>query len=160
MIVTITHYIFNLIITKYDSTQKFMNKVDELRAVSSHMLGATGVYVLKDDLDHLKLTRGEDGVVISHSHGIPTLALQTEGCDLLGKCDAITVDMNGIDLLRQAIGSSPGRNDGTTRPALHIVVIMVKESTFVDQVVTVVVDIEEDCTKNGGCSSKMVCDDS
>ncbi|GJX53264.1 hypothetical protein Tco_0281633 [Tanacetum coccineum] len=47
------------------STQKFMNKVDELRAVSSHMLGATGVYVLKDDLDHLKLTRGEDGVVVT-----------------------------------------------------------------------------------------------
>ncbi|GKC48001.1 hypothetical protein Tco_1065723 [Tanacetum coccineum] len=32
------------------------------------------------------------------------------------KRDAITVDMNAIALLRQAIGLSPGRNDGTTRP--------------------------------------------
>ncbi|GKD47137.1 hypothetical protein Tco_1271782, partial [Tanacetum coccineum] len=33
-----------------------------------------------------------------------------------GKCDAITVDINAIALFRQAIGSSPGRNDGTTSP--------------------------------------------
>nr|GEW41158.1 hypothetical protein [Tanacetum cinerariifolium] len=32
------------------------------------------------------------------------------------KRDAITVDMNAIALLRQAIGSSPGRNNRTTRP--------------------------------------------
>ncbi|GJS81406.1 hypothetical protein Tco_0747947 [Tanacetum coccineum] len=32
-----------------------------------------------------------------------------------GKCDAITVYMNAIALFRQAIGSSPGRNDGTAR---------------------------------------------
>ncbi|GKB75333.1 hypothetical protein Tco_0942228 [Tanacetum coccineum] len=34
------------------------------------------------------------------------------------------------------------------------------ESTFVDQVVKAVVDIEDDYTENDECSSKMVCDDS
>nr|GEW05818.1 hypothetical protein [Tanacetum cinerariifolium] len=33
-----------------------------------------------------------------------------------GKCDAITFDINSIALFRQAIGSSPRRNDGTTSP--------------------------------------------
>ncbi|GKE59349.1 hypothetical protein Tco_1498534 [Tanacetum coccineum] len=93
-----------------------------------------------------------------------------------GKRDAITVDINGIALLRQAIGSSPGRNDGTTRhesieagkhfsiiiddEVLYRVMTVVKESTFFDQLVKAVVDTEEDCTKNDGCSGKMVCDDS
>ncbi|GJS73607.1 hypothetical protein Tco_0706448 [Tanacetum coccineum] len=65
-----------------------------------------------------------------------------------GKRDAITVDINAIAFFRQSIGSSPGRNDGTARPEsieagmhfgivvddelLHKVVIMVKESAFVD----------------------------
>ncbi|GJU90038.1 hypothetical protein Tco_1302461 [Tanacetum coccineum] len=88
----------------------------------------------------------------------------------MGKGDAITVDINAIALFRQAIGSSPGINDGTTRPenfgivvndeVLHRVMTMVKESTFVDQVVKAVVDTEEDCTKNDERSGKMVCDDS
>ncbi|GKE54485.1 hypothetical protein Tco_1489641, partial [Tanacetum coccineum] len=33
-----------------------------------------------------------------------------------GKRDATTVDINAIALLRQAIGSSPGRNTRTARP--------------------------------------------
>ncbi|GJT08685.1 hypothetical protein Tco_0843147 [Tanacetum coccineum] len=32
------------------------------------------------------------------------------------KCDATTIDINAISLLRQAIGSSPGRNTGTASP--------------------------------------------
>ncbi|GKE15591.1 hypothetical protein Tco_1423168 [Tanacetum coccineum] len=43
---------------------------------------------------------------------------------------------------------------------LHRVVTIVKESTFVDQIVKVVVDTEEDYTENDGCSGKTVCDDS
>nr|GEU65067.1 hypothetical protein [Tanacetum cinerariifolium] len=43
---------------------------------------------------------------------------------------------------------------------LHGTVTVVKEITFVNQVVKAVVDTEEDCTKNDGCSSKMVWDDS
>ncbi|GJW99020.1 hypothetical protein Tco_0180828 [Tanacetum coccineum] len=46
-----------------NSTKKFVYKVDELRAVFGHMLGATRVQVPEDDLDHLKLVRGEDGAV-------------------------------------------------------------------------------------------------
>nr|GEX14498.1 hypothetical protein [Tanacetum cinerariifolium] len=45
------------------STQKFENKVDELRAVSDHMLGAFGVQIIENNLDNLKLTREEDGAV-------------------------------------------------------------------------------------------------
>ncbi|GJV66730.1 hypothetical protein Tco_1482239 [Tanacetum coccineum] len=43
---------------------------------------------------------------------------------------------------------------------LHRVVTVVKESTFIDQVMKVVVDIEEDCIKNDGCSGKTVREDS
>ncbi|GKA12555.1 retrovirus-related pol polyprotein from transposon TNT 1-94 [Tanacetum coccineum] len=85
-----------------------------------------------------------------------------------GKRDAITVDMNAIALLRQAIGSSPGRNDGIARPesgkyfgifvndeVLHKVVTVMKESTFVDKVVKAIVDTEEDCIENDGCSGRI-----
>ncbi|GJY51389.1 hypothetical protein Tco_0442236 [Tanacetum coccineum] len=55
-----------------------------------------------------------------------------------------------------------GRNFGivVNDEVLHRVMTMVKESTFVDQVVKAVVDTEEDCTKNDERSGKMVCDDS
>ncbi|GKC50581.1 hypothetical protein Tco_1073326 [Tanacetum coccineum] len=33
-----------------------------------------------------------------------------------GKCDAIKVNINAVALFRQAIRSSPGRNDGTASP--------------------------------------------
>ncbi|GKC50112.1 hypothetical protein Tco_1072857, partial [Tanacetum coccineum] len=35
--------------------------VDELRAVSCHMLGASGVQIPQNNLDNLKLTREVDG---------------------------------------------------------------------------------------------------
>ncbi|GKB73590.1 hypothetical protein Tco_0935002 [Tanacetum coccineum] len=38
-----------------------MNKVDELRAVSCHMLGASRVQIPENNLDNLKLTREGDG---------------------------------------------------------------------------------------------------
>ncbi|GKB44617.1 hypothetical protein Tco_0889559 [Tanacetum coccineum] len=63
MVVTIAHYLCNLIVTKSYSTQKFVNKVDKLRAVSGHMLGASGVQIPKNNLDNLKSTREEDGAV-------------------------------------------------------------------------------------------------
>nr|GEX31430.1 hypothetical protein [Tanacetum cinerariifolium]GEX33076.1 hypothetical protein [Tanacetum cinerariifolium] len=81
-----------------------------------------------------------------------------------GKRNAITFDINAIALFRQAIGSSPARNDGTARPesswgnsacddeVLHRVMIMLKESTFINQVVTVVVDTDEDYIENDGGS--------
>ncbi|GKA24859.1 hypothetical protein Tco_0710892 [Tanacetum coccineum] len=43
---------------------------------------------------------------------------------------------------------------------LHKAMTVVKESTFIDQVVKFVVDTKEDCTKNDGCLCKIVCDDS
>ncbi|GJW12952.1 hypothetical protein Tco_1578779 [Tanacetum coccineum] len=51
----------NMIIPKSDSTQKFTDEVDELRAISGHMLGVSGVQIPKNNLDYLKLIREEDG---------------------------------------------------------------------------------------------------
>nr|GEV76588.1 hypothetical protein [Tanacetum cinerariifolium] len=100
-----------------------------------------------------------------------------------GKRDAITVDMNGIALLRETqlvvvvklegndmnfeelMGLDNrfkfGKHFGivVNDEVLHRVVTVVKESTFVDQVVKVIIDTKEDCTKSDGCSGKMVCDD-
>ncbi|GJR38885.1 hypothetical protein Tco_1214569 [Tanacetum coccineum] len=82
-----------------------------------------------------------------------------------GKRDAITVDINAIALFRQSIGSSPIGSRMhfdivVDDELLHMVMNVVNESIFVDQVVKDFVDTEEDCTENDGCSSKMVCDDS
>ncbi|GJY77168.1 hypothetical protein Tco_0482284 [Tanacetum coccineum] len=63
MIVTITHDLCNLVISESDSTHKFANKVDELRALPGHMLGATRIQVPEYDLYDMKLTREEDGEV-------------------------------------------------------------------------------------------------
>ncbi|GJV69194.1 hypothetical protein Tco_1484703 [Tanacetum coccineum] len=61
MIVPIAHYLCNLIVSESKSTQKILNKVDELRVVSGHMLGASGVQIPKNNLDNLELTREVDG---------------------------------------------------------------------------------------------------
>nr|GEY25535.1 hypothetical protein [Tanacetum cinerariifolium] len=61
MIITITHYLCNLIIIKLDGTKKFVDEIGELRAVSGHMLGASGVKIPKNNLDNLKSIREEDG---------------------------------------------------------------------------------------------------
>ncbi|GJS72861.1 hypothetical protein Tco_0705702 [Tanacetum coccineum] len=61
MIVPMAHYLCNLIVSKSDSTHKILNKVDELRAVFGHLLGASGVQIPKNNLDNLKLTREVDG---------------------------------------------------------------------------------------------------
>ncbi|GJX51945.1 hypothetical protein Tco_0280314 [Tanacetum coccineum] len=52
-----------MIIPESDSTHEFANKVDELRALPGHVLGATSIHVLEDDLNDLKWTWEEDGVV-------------------------------------------------------------------------------------------------
>ncbi|GKB98384.1 hypothetical protein Tco_0984521 [Tanacetum coccineum] len=79
-----------------------------------------------------------------------------------GKCDAITVDINAIALFRQAIGSSPGRNDGTASPGsigsrmhvgivvddevLHKLVGMVEKNELVEELMIAVVDTEQNLT--------------
>ncbi|GKD68634.1 hypothetical protein Tco_1322724, partial [Tanacetum coccineum] len=45
------------------STQKFIDEVGELRAISGHMLGATGVQIPENNLDNLHLVREEDGTL-------------------------------------------------------------------------------------------------
>ncbi|GKA48196.1 hypothetical protein Tco_0741154 [Tanacetum coccineum] len=76
-----------------------------------------------------------------------------------GKRDAITVDINAIDLFRQAIGSSPGRNDGTTTgfgmhvgmvvndEVLHKLVSVVEKNGLVKELMIAVVDTEQNLTE-------------
>ncbi|GJZ06312.1 hypothetical protein Tco_0540105 [Tanacetum coccineum] len=59
--VSITHYLSNMIIPKSDGTQKFTDEVDELRAISSHMLGASRVQIPQNNLENLQSLREEDG---------------------------------------------------------------------------------------------------
>ncbi|GKA14661.1 hypothetical protein Tco_0694307 [Tanacetum coccineum] len=50
-----------MIIPESDGTQKFTNEVDELRAISGHMLGASGVQIPQNNLDNLQSIREENG---------------------------------------------------------------------------------------------------
>nr|GEZ53796.1 putative Gag-Pol polyprotein [Tanacetum cinerariifolium] len=43
-----------MIIPKFNRTKKLLYKIDELRAISGHVLGATGVQIQKDDLNNLQ----------------------------------------------------------------------------------------------------------
>ncbi|GJR11399.1 hypothetical protein Tco_0794051 [Tanacetum coccineum] len=88
---------------------------------------------------------------------------------LNGKHDATTVDINAIALLRQAIGSSPGRKTRTARPesnwensagkhvdnvvddeVLHKLVSMVEKNELFDELMIAVVDIEQSLTEFDG----------
>ncbi|GJX31140.1 hypothetical protein Tco_0240995 [Tanacetum coccineum] len=50
-----------MIIPESDGTQKFTDEVDELKAISGHMLGASGVQIPQKNLDNLQSLREEDG---------------------------------------------------------------------------------------------------
>ncbi|GKC54968.1 hypothetical protein Tco_1077713 [Tanacetum coccineum] len=63
MIITITHYLSNLIITKLVGTKKFIDEIGELRAVSDHMLGASRVQIPQNNLYNLQSIREEDGTL-------------------------------------------------------------------------------------------------
>ncbi|GKB20393.1 hypothetical protein Tco_0854316, partial [Tanacetum coccineum] len=58
---TITHYLCNLIISEFDCTQEFTDEIGELRAISGHVLRATGVQIPEDDLDNQHSLREVDG---------------------------------------------------------------------------------------------------
>ncbi|GKE39289.1 hypothetical protein Tco_1462694 [Tanacetum coccineum] len=60
MIITIPHYLRNLVVTEFDSTEKFMNKIRELRAISGHVLGAADVQIPQNNLDNLQSIREEE----------------------------------------------------------------------------------------------------
>ncbi|GKE21873.1 hypothetical protein Tco_1433385, partial [Tanacetum coccineum] len=59
--VTIPHSLCNLVVTEPNSTEKLVNKIGELRAISSHVLGAFGVQIPQENLDNLRSTEEEDG---------------------------------------------------------------------------------------------------
>nr|GFB78101.1 hypothetical protein [Tanacetum cinerariifolium] len=55
------------------STEKFMSKIGELRAISGHVLGASRVQIPQDDLDNLQSIREkEDGATeVSDPRDVP-----------------------------------------------------------------------------------------
>nr|GEZ01974.1 hypothetical protein [Tanacetum cinerariifolium] len=89
-----------MIIPEFNRTQKFLYEVDELRAISGHMLGASGVQIPENNLDNLHSTV-EDG----------TLEI-VDTQELLGLDVLLS---NGIGFLRGTIA---------------VVVILVKGHTF------------------------------
>nr|GEV59632.1 hypothetical protein [Tanacetum cinerariifolium] len=50
-----------MIISELDSTQEFVDKIGELRAISGHILGGAGVQIPENNLDDLHSSREEDG---------------------------------------------------------------------------------------------------
>ncbi|GJX98012.1 hypothetical protein Tco_0355031 [Tanacetum coccineum] len=81
-----------------------------------------------------------------------------------GKHNEIIIDINAIALFRQAIGSSPGRNDGTTILSLVVesmlVVVVNLEgyhidfeklmNEFVEELMIAVVDTKQNVTEFDG----------
>ncbi|GJT32058.1 hypothetical protein Tco_0922477 [Tanacetum coccineum] len=63
LIVTVTHYLTNLIVTKLDGTKKFIDEIDVLRAIFGYMLGASRVQIPQNNLDNLQSIREEDGTL-------------------------------------------------------------------------------------------------
>ncbi|GKE27095.1 hypothetical protein Tco_1442479 [Tanacetum coccineum] len=80
-----------------------------------------------------------------------------------GKRDTIIVNINDISLFRQAIRSSPGRNDETASPksigsrmgvgivmddeVLHKLISMVENNELFEELMTAVVDTEQNLTE-------------
>ncbi|GKG15323.1 hypothetical protein Tco_0354923, partial [Tanacetum coccineum] len=48
-------------ISEFDYTQKPIDKIGELRAISGHMVGAAGVRIPENNLENLHSSREEDG---------------------------------------------------------------------------------------------------
>ncbi|GKF80826.1 hypothetical protein Tco_0239428 [Tanacetum coccineum] len=61
MIITISQYLCHVIISEFDFTQKFIDEIGELRAISGHILGAAGVQIPENNLGDLHSLREEDG---------------------------------------------------------------------------------------------------
>ncbi|GJV09758.1 hypothetical protein Tco_1351299 [Tanacetum coccineum] len=61
LIISIPYNLFNLIITISDGSQKLAYKIDELKALSGHVLRTARVQIPEDDLYDLRWTREEDG---------------------------------------------------------------------------------------------------
>nr|GFC34190.1 hypothetical protein [Tanacetum cinerariifolium] len=76
-----------MIISEFDSTQKFVDEIGELRQISSHMLGAARVQIPENNLDNLHSSREEDGT-------LETVDLQNLlGSFLLADKDLICLDL-------------------------------------------------------------------
>ncbi|GJY96169.1 hypothetical protein Tco_0512530 [Tanacetum coccineum] len=104
LIITIPHNLCNMIITKSESTKKFFYIVDELRALSGHVLRASRVQVLEDDLDDMHWTREEDGKFETANPQFVLSSKMLEGLDpkMLGSSLKLT-DFETLVLLRYTL---------------------------------------------------------
>ncbi|GJW69750.1 hypothetical protein Tco_0126667 [Tanacetum coccineum] len=57
---TIPHNLSNLVVTEFNSTEKLVNKIGELRVISGHVLGASRVQIPQNNLDNLRSTEEEE----------------------------------------------------------------------------------------------------
>ncbi|GJV67784.1 hypothetical protein Tco_1483293 [Tanacetum coccineum] len=58
------------------SIEKLVNDIGELRAISSHVLGASGVQIPQNNLDNLRSTEEEDGATeILDARDVPSSIL-------------------------------------------------------------------------------------
>nr|GEW93867.1 hypothetical protein [Tanacetum cinerariifolium] len=73
-------------------TQEFTNQIDELRAISGHMLGAARVQIPENKLDDLHLSREEDGTLEA-----------LDSSDLLGSLLLVVIDLLIFDLLARTL---------------------------------------------------------
>ncbi|GKG45896.1 hypothetical protein Tco_0498342, partial [Tanacetum coccineum] len=58
--ITIPYNLRNLVITEFDNTEKFLNKIGELGAISGHVLGASGFQIPQNNLDNMQSIREEE----------------------------------------------------------------------------------------------------
>ncbi|GKE00719.1 hypothetical protein Tco_1388702 [Tanacetum coccineum] len=113
-----------------------MNKIGELRAISGHVLGATGVQIPQNNLDNLQSIREEEdgatevldprdvsGFIMLADIDFATLGL------LLGT-DLGTLGLLVYTLVTTCSGATTSREMGTLRGTLLMAVILVKGHMF------------------------------
>ncbi|GJZ78139.1 hypothetical protein Tco_0642811 [Tanacetum coccineum] len=101
----------NLIISEFDCTQEFTDEIGELRAISGHVLRATGVQITENDLDNLHSLREVDGILVF-----------VDPKDLLGFLE--------YTKLTTSLGDSDSRTIGFLEGTSLVVVILVKGHAF------------------------------
>nr|GFD09414.1 hypothetical protein [Tanacetum cinerariifolium] len=74
-----------MIIPEFNRTKKFLYKVDELRAIFGHMLGASGVQIPENNLDNL-YSISEEGTLelVDPQEFLGSVLLETNDLLILG----------------------------------------------------------------------------
>nr|GEV22754.1 hypothetical protein [Tanacetum cinerariifolium] len=126
----------NLVVIDFDSTEKFINKIDELRAISGHVLGATRVQIQQNNLDNLQSIREEEDGATEVSDLRDVLSfillavLDFATLGLVLGTDLGTLGLLVYTLVTTCSGATTSREMGTLRGTLLVAVILVKGHAF------------------------------